>query len=89
MATASNSSRFQDALCRVYADLFLTDTEWAYAAVCWTPEGLSAEMLPRITNVLRDHEVAECDAIGRACGEVGIGHTKAEIVAFLSGSVAN
>ncbi len=79
----TNYIRFERALQEEYADLFVNDPDFAYAAARNTPAGLAAKMTSGLRTGGANHAGT---GIRRACKAVGIKHTAKAIREYLGGA---
>lgn len=77
----TNKELFTAQLEKEYSDLFLNNSEYAFAASRTTPQALAQKMTESLANNTANKDG---EAIKRACKSFGIKHTYAAIKEFLN-----
>ena len=77
----TNVQTFVNTLARHYAELFVTDSEYAYSAARITPEALAAKMTAALVAGTANKDGA---GIKRTCKELGISYTYGAIATYIT-----
>jgi len=78
----TNASKFCEELARQYADLFVSDPDYAYSAARCSPAGLAATMTEALA---KGSGNKEGKGIQRTCKTLGVKYTYTAIRAYLKG----